>query len=159
MKMRFDELDIGDLRACLVWRFTNSDEDELEIESCVKDQYANLDGLIIGNRVSFSDGSSHWALFQNVSLADQRVNDHFLTLTIHREGKWFPLARYHDVGHQQYGPPALADFMKKRISDVFPIHYDLRNTLNSDSSLLTGVVPAEPSVRLTEDQIISLALM
>lgn len=156
MRMSFPELSASDISKHPIWRFTNNDlVDELEIESVDRRVFRNLDGLIISSNVTFSDGSIHLALFQNVSLTDPEMNDHFLSLTVERNGKWFPLACYHNPAIEKWGPLQLAAFMGKTVEEIFPIHYDLRDVLNSDSPTLVGIVRAEPLVRLTEDEIIS----
>ncbi len=159
MKKTFTELSVNDISKYPIWRFTNSHpEDELEIESVTGRVFHNLKGLIISSKVTFSDGSTHLALFQNVSLAGQKVNDHFLSLSVERNGEWFPLAQYHNPAIEKYGPLHLAAFMGKTVDDVFPIKYDLREVLNSNSPRLVGIVCAEPPIRLTDEEIISLAL-
>lgn len=160
MKKSIRELSVPDIVECPVWRFTNSFENDLEVESLPNGPYPNLGGLVIGSNVIFSDGSTHWALLQNVSLAGQKVNDHFLTININRNGEWYTLARYHDFNVERCGPSALASFMGKDINDVFPIQYDMRDALCSDSLRLVGFVrDVPPKHRLTTKELISLALL
>ncbi len=158
MKKSLEDITVRDISEHAVWKFTNSSHDDLEVESVAKTTFENLDGLIIGTKVTFSDDSVHWALIQNISLTEQLLNDHFVTTTIARGDEWFPLARYHDVTFETYGPVQLASFMGKSVAEIFPISYDLREVLHSDSPRLVGSIADTPAVRLTEDELISLAL-
>jgi hypothetical protein len=160
MKKCFHDLTVADVTNYPIWRFTNANpDDDHEIETVNEHSFRNLSGLIIASEVEFGDSSKHLALHQNVSLGGQKVNDHFLSLTVNRDGDWFPLARYHDVSIEKYGPRHLADFMGKAVSDVFPIKYDLREVLNSDSARLVGFVRETPLSPLTDDELISLSLL
>ncbi|PQO26521.1 hypothetical protein [Blastopirellula marina] len=159
MKKCFHDLTVSDVQADPIWRFTNENpDDDLEVESVKETHFSNLSGLIIASQVEFADSSKHLALLQNVSLAGQKVNDHFLSLTIEMNGDWFPLARYHDAAIENFGPEQLAAFVGKAVKDVFPIRYDLRETLHSDSMRLAGFVRDVPISPLTDDELISLAL-
>lgn len=160
MRKNFNDLCVNDILEHPIWRFTNNNpQDELEIEAIDGSNLTDLGGVTLSSKVTFADGSSQLALFQNVSLAGQKVNDHFLSLTIEKDGEWFPLARYHDVAFDRHGPLQLSSFVGKKVQDVFPIEYDLREILKSHASRLVGVVHAEPPVRLTDEQLISLALL
>ena len=160
MKKSITEITVRDIKKCPVWRFTNdSATNDLEVESIANEAFSNLSGLVIGAKVTFSDGSQHWALLQNVSLAGQKVNDHFLMITIHHDGEWFSLARYHDVNVKKQGPEGLAAFIGMPIANIFPIEYDLRDALKSDSLSLVGVIREEPPSRFSQSELISLALL
>src|SRR5436190_14597935 len=126
MKKSFQDLSLSDVEKYPLWRFTNNDEvDELEIESIRANQVADLTGVIIATQVVFNDNTIHLALLQNVSLLGKQRNDHFLSLTIYANNKWFPLARYHDIALEDWGPAKLAAFLHKEIDDIFPIKFDL----------------------------------
>ena len=160
MKKCFHDLTALDVLAQPIWRFTNDNpNDDFEIEPVDKSSFAELSGLIVASQVEFADSTKHLALHQSVSLAGQKVNDHFLSLTIERGGYWFPLARYHDVSIENYGPTQLAEFIGKSVKEVFPIVYDLREVLGADSSLLVGIVREAPISPLTDAELISLSLL
>ena len=160
MKKCFYDLTRSDVLDYPIWRFTNRNpNDELEIESVDRRSFADLSGLIIAAKVEFADSSQQLALHQGVSLAGPTVNDHFLSLTFERDGVWFPLARYHDVAIENFGPNQLAEFVGKPVKDVFPIKYDLRAVQYSDPQKLTRVVRDVPISRLSKEQIISLSLL
>lgn len=156
----FHDLTVSDVLDYPIWRFTDENpNDDLEIEPVNNQSFSNLSGLILAAEVQFSDTSRHLALHQNVSLAGQKVNDHFLSLTISRGARWFPLARYHDLSIESFGPKHLSQFMDKGIRDVFPIKYDLREVVHSNSERLIGFVHEIPLSPLTNDELISLALL
>jgi hypothetical protein len=160
MKKTFHDLSKSDVKKFPLWRFTNNDQvDELEIESIRANQVDDLSGVIVATQVVFHDESKHWALLQNVSLLGKQRNDHFLSVTIYADKRWFPLARYHDVAIDDWGPAKLAAFMNKDIAGIFPIKFDLREVLQSNSNALVGMVLAEPANPLTQDEIIELVLL
>ncbi len=159
MKISLPELNISDIEFSSCWRFTNSFEDELEIEAIPDCSYDDLSGLIIGTQIKLADGSTVWALLQNISRAGQEVNDHFLTVTINQNGEWFTLARYHDINRQIFGPNSLALFLGRTIQDIFPMTYDLRDILNADTEKLIGTIHEQPANRLSRQELISLSLI
>lgn len=159
MKKSLPTLTVEDIRVIPLWRFTNSANDDLEIEPVLEAKDVDLSGLIFGTQVRFSDGTVVWALLQNVRRAGKAFNDHFLTLTVNHAGEWFPLARYHDINQEKYGPLALARFVGKPLDHIFPISFDLRSLLGEDSKHLVGVVHEEPAEKLTRDKLIDLSLL
>jgi hypothetical protein len=159
MKKSLPSLTVADISKHPLWRFTNNDEDELEVESLTTPPVGDLSGVIAGIQVKLADGTQRWALLQGISRDGQPVNEHFLSITMERGGKWFPLARYHDVAIETYGPIALARFLEKPAECIFPIHYDLRHVLESISDQLVGTVHLEPKQRLTREEIIASALI
>lgn len=73
MKKSFEALTVNDISTHPIWKFTNSSDNDFEIESQSDQQFDNLDGLIIGSPVTFADGSQHLALFQNISLKGRNL--------------------------------------------------------------------------------------
>src|SRR5580698_5631520 len=115
-----ESLTVTDFKAHPVWEFLNDDEigetmarpvEELPVET--------LDDRIVGTQVRLANGLGVWGLFGNFDVKNPRATRHFLALSIERSGKWFHLARYHDVGFAAHGPEALAWFLGLRIDDVF----------------------------------------
>jgi hypothetical protein len=94
----------------------------------------------------------------NVDSENARLNQHFLTISIERDGRWFHLARYHDRDYDSRGPQALAGFLGLKVDEIFPIAFDLRPVARGSPDALTGVVSKEPSERLSRAQIIALAV-
>ena len=82
----------------------------------------------------------------------------FVVLSLFIGGKWFHLARYHDVGARRHGPRALAAALHRPLGKVFPMRYDLRPYVRSGPSWLEGVVDRSPRNRLTRAEIIALSV-
>jgi hypothetical protein len=119
---------------------------------------SGLAGMVVGTRVRLADGRSRWALVGNVDVEDLRRTEHFLTLSLFVGGRWFTLARYHDLGVATRGPRALAAALGRPVDQVFPIAYDLRSCVRGDFPALTGGVNREPRERLSRPALIALAV-
>ena len=148
-----------DLKAHPIWRFVSTDEPD---ETCVLPvsarRVARLTDRIIGTEVTLADASRRWALLSNVDVDNPELTDHFMTLSMFVAGRWFHLARYHDVGVAGNGPRALAAALRRPISKVFPIGYDLRPFVRNPPPWLQGIVRRAPRRKLSRAQIIALAL-
>ena len=119
---------------------------------------ATLQNRLVAARVRLVNGDYVWALIGNVDPDSARITEHFLTLSIEREGRWFRLARYHDFDCAERGPEALSRFLDLPVSAVFPIEYDIRRFVKTWSPALAGAVLAEPRERLTRAELIALAV-
>ena len=86
------------------------------------------------------------------------MTEHFLTLSIERDARWFTLARYHDLDRTENGPHALARFLGLSIEEVFPISYDIRQYVNGEAAALSGYIHEEPRERLSRTEIIRMAV-
>jgi hypothetical protein len=149
----------GDFDAHPIWRFVSGDEpDETWVLPTASRRSARLSGKVIGTEVTLADGSRRWALFSNIDPDDPQLTTHFLSLSLFIGGKWFPLARYHDVDVNKHGPRALAAMLRRPLGKVFPIRYDLRQYVRNGSSWLEGVIDQSPAERLTRSEIIALAV-
>lgn len=105
-----------------------------------------------------ANGNRVWALIGNLDTKNARMNEHFLTLSVVHNGKWFDLARYHDHDYVDHGPDALAHFLGLSIDDVFPISYDVRRYAKGEAEALAGTVQKKPRVRLSRAEIIAMAV-
>lgn len=113
----------------------------------------------MGTEPTLANGASVWGAITNFDTQNARRNLHFSSLSIPGPDGWFHLARYHDVDADENGPAALARLLKVEIRDVFPISYDLSQHVKGDANILKGSILAEPTERLTRDEIISLAVV
>jgi hypothetical protein len=118
----------------------------------------NLIGRVAAVSVRLANGSTAWALIGNVDVDNPRLTEHFLTLSILRDGFWFTMARYHDFDAAEHSPDALAKFCDLGLDDVFPISYDISHISLGDLAALVGTIEKEPRDRLTRAQIIALAV-
>ncbi len=156
---QLEELMEADLAAFPVWEFVNDDEKgETAVRPVKKTPVNKLDGRLVGIKVKLANDTEVWALIANVDASNPRSTQHFITLTLFRDGQCFTLARYHDVGADKWGPQALAAFLGLPIDKVFPISYDISRLSNGDPAALIGKIEKEPRERLTRDQIIALAV-
>jgi hypothetical protein len=156
---RIEELTVADLEAFPVWQYANSDKrGETAVRPVKKTPVKNLTGRFAGVQVRLAKGSNVWALIGNVDASNPRLTQHFLTLSVFRNGRWFTMARYHDFDAKERGPDALAAFLGLRVDEVFPISYDISRCSLGDVAALLGTIEKEPRERLTRAEIIALAV-
>lgn len=113
---------------------------------------------LAGTKLQLADGTTLWGLLGNVAPKNPRSTKHFLTVSIHRDGKWFDLARYHDVDFRRRDGVALAGFLGKQIQDIFPIAYDLTSLVIGLKESLAANVEQVPDERLDGDELINLSM-
>lgn len=156
---KIEALTVEDINAYPVWHYVNDDQiGETAVQPVQHLPVNNLDGKVVGTRVKISNGDILWALIGNMDVYNRELNEHFLTISIARDGKWFAMARYHDPDYDKRGPAALANFLDLRMEQVFPISYDLRQYVKGNPDVLAGEIPKEPKKKLTGDQLIAMAL-
>jgi len=154
-----ESLRVPDLEAAPVWQFVNDDSaGEAAVRPVSRLPAKHLTGRLVGTQVQLANGLRVWALVGNVDGENAKLTEHFITLSIERDGRWFHLARYHDPEYTERGPDALARFLGLDIHDIFPISYDLRPYANGEDEVLAARVLLEPRERLTRAQIIALAV-
>lgn len=103
-----ESLTVADFRTHPVWVYLNDDEiGETMTRPVEKLPVETLDNRIVGTQVRLANGLQVWAIIGNVDVTNPRATQHFLTLSIERGGKWFYLARYHDIRFASEGPEAL----------------------------------------------------
>jgi hypothetical protein len=151
-----EKLTVSDLSNYPVWEYVAAGETAIRP---VGDLPVNsLQARVVGTRVQLANGSQLWAIISGISLRSPRSTRHFLTLSVASHETWFHLARYHDVDYDERGPKQLAEFLGLPVSSVFPIGYDLTGLVSADAALVKGSIPLEPPERLSEDELIQLAL-
>jgi hypothetical protein len=157
---RVEELVVSDLKTFPVWEYTNIDGPlgETAVRPVKETPLKNLDGRLVGSKIRLANGSHVEAIICNVDSHNARATQHFLTLSVFNKGKCFDMARYHDVDSDEHGPQALAAFLGRPVEEVFPISYDLSRFSLGESAALVGTIPKEPPEKLTDAQLISLAL-
>lgn len=154
-----DTLTPAILQKAPVWEFVNDDAlGELAMRPVSKLPVKNLKGRLVGTELFLANGRRVWGLLGNVQVDNQRFNEHFMTVSVERDGQWFMMARYHDYDAAERGPKALADFLGMAADDVFPISYDISGISLGEMGSLIGRVEMEPRERLTRAQVIALAV-
>jgi hypothetical protein len=152
-----ESLTVADFRDHPVWEYLNDDEiGETMVQPVEKLPVESLDNRLVGTQVRLANGLQVWGLFGNFDVTNPRATQHFLTLSIERGGKWFYLARYHDIGFPAEGPEALARFLGLHVDDVFPISVDARRYVRGDPKALTAIVLKEPREKLTRAELWAL---
>lgn len=140
-----------------MWEYLNDDElGEMMMQPVETLPVESLDNRLVGTQVHLANGSQVWALIGNFNVTNPRDTQHFLTLSIVRNGKWFHLARYHDIRSAVEGPEALARFLGLHVDDVFPISVDVRRYVRGDPKALTAIALKEPQEKLTDEELMAL---
>lgn len=151
-------LEVADLKAHSVWQFVNRDRDETLVRPVKRLPVAVLTGKLAATQVQLANGTFVWALIGNVDGSNARLTEHFITLSVFRDGRWFTLSRYHDFDYAEQGPEALANFLGLPVDEVFPIAYDIRACAKGDPAALAGKIYKAPRERLSRAEIIALAV-
>ena len=148
-----------DLKAHPIWRFVEDDEaDETYVWPVGGRRVTRLAGKVVGAEVTLADGSQRWGVFSNVDADNPELTEHFITLSLFVAGRWFHLARYHDIDARKRGPRALAAALRRPVGRVFPIRYDLRPFMRNAPPWLEGTIRRSPRQRLPRAPIIALAV-
>jgi len=154
-----DSLQVADLQAHPVWQYTNREGvDETFVRPVKRLPVDCLDNMVVGTQVILANGKRVWATICNVDSTDAKVNEHFLTLSIERNGRWFTLARYHDFDYTDRGPAALAQFLGLSVDQVFPIAYDIQQYAKGSVTALSRHVQKEPREQLSQDELMAMAV-
>lgn len=152
-------LKVDDLRANPIWQYVNDDKGgETLVKPIKRIPVKNLVGRLVGLQVRLSNGKAVWAMIANVDTENPRLTEHFLTISLERDGRWFTLSRYHDFDYASKGPLALSDFFGLDVDDVFPITYDLSRYSGGNVTALVGQIPKQPSEKLARAKIIAMAV-
>ncbi|MFN7733469.1 MAG: hypothetical protein ACK5OB_16350 [Pirellula sp.] len=152
-----DTLTQHDLEKHRVWRFANNRE-EWTLKPVTRLPCVDLKNKVASTKLMFADGSVHWGLVGNFDVEDRASNEHFLTVSILHEGRWFHLARYFDHDFSERGPEALAAFFSKSMDEIFPISGSLAGLLAASANDLELIVPAKPSKMLRLEELMAMAV-
>lgn len=147
-KRRVD-LSLEDLSGFPVWKYSR-DGEVLTAIPLSRVPVKTLSGKLAATKLGLASGAEVWCLAGNLGV-DERKNQQFATFAFHREGQWFPLARYHDFDYDERGPQQLAAFLGLAVGEVFPFTYDVRALVQGGPPALRGRVAIEPPERLNLD--------
>jgi len=154
-----DSLAVADLQAFPVWQYTGHEGvDETFVRPVKRTPVTSLAGKLIGTQVTLANSERVWALIGNVDPTNPQMTEHFLTLSVERNGRWFTLARYHDFDFVEHGPEALAQFLGLPVDEIFPITYDICQVAEGDEAALRGQIRKAPRERLSRSEIIAMAV-
>jgi hypothetical protein len=151
----------ADLDACPVWQYSLRDSRDPSDPLLVpvnRIPSRNPLGKLFAVELALRGGQRVWGLVGGVNARDARLTQHMATLALHRNSKWFLLARYHDPDYSTRGPAQLADFLGIPVEDVFPIAFDVAHLVEGSPEALRGTVERDPVGRLDEAGLIDLVL-
>jgi len=156
----YERLTLNDVADHPVWEYVNDEAKapETAVRPVEQLPVKHLAGRFVGTRVRLHNGSYQWAMLSNISLGNLRLTKHFLCVGIEKDGRWFELARYHDVDFERRSPTELAKFLGLLVSEVFPIEYDISQFAIGLPAILRGTIPETPEERLSKDELLKLAL-
>ena len=154
----FPSLQVSDLEQNPIWEFIYEDSDEVSVFPVCELPVSTLSGRLVGTRVRLGNGNLVWAMIMYLDANRPHKNQHYITLLIENGNQWFTLSRYWDEDYSRNGPEALAQFLGLSIYEVFPIDYDVRDYVVGDPAALVGTVSMEPKERLSEEEIIRMAI-
>lgn len=159
----FSDITPDDLRQYPVWEFANDVEDVTSDESYLRPvrdlPITDPGNRIMGTIATLANGDQVPAILQNVNLDSPYATEHLISVTVfNRAGEAFPLARYHDIQIDEYGPEQLAAFMKLTVRDVFPISYDISDIAVGDHDCVRREIPVRPRRLLSSSEIIAMAV-
>ena len=153
------DLTVADREAHGVWSFARGQRgDETRLRPVARVPVSDLRGKLVATRVVLANGHRPWALVGNIDVTNVRLTKHFVTASVEHEGRWFHLARYHDIDYAERGPRALAAHLGLQVEEVFPIAYDVSGSLRGGVESTVGRILAEPDERLSRTEIIALAV-
>jgi hypothetical protein len=156
---QLEELTAEDIETWPIWEFTNAHEhiSETIVRPVTGIPVTSMAGRLVATRVRSASGDLFLAQLGNIDLSDPRSTEQFLTISVIRNGQWFTMARYHDIGSDKRGPAALASVLGMRVDDVFPISYDISELCIGNPAVVVGTIHKEPREKLTEAELIRLA--
>ena len=144
-----------------VWEFANDIEDveDVYLRPVDKLPIDSLGNRIVGTTGTLAIGNRIPIILQNIALDNAFKTEHFVTLTAFNDsGDVFPLARYHDLQIDTHGPEQLAAFLGLKVSDVFPISYDISEVATGVHGAVCMKIAASPKRPLSESEIIDLVI-
>src|SRR5262249_22191245 len=114
---------------------------------------------IVGAKLTLANGQIVPGVLGNIDLGDPISTEHFLAVTVFdASGGRFRLARYHDIDYSRRGPIALASFLGLPVSSVFPIRYDVSDIAVGDAECLRRIILEVPASRLSDEELVELAV-
>jgi hypothetical protein len=159
-KTRLDKLTLAQITERRLWKFVPSPKADsvAYVAADAARRPVSLKDRLVATEVRLADGTSVWALLENVDVTLPEFTKHWLVAHFRVDSKWWRLARYHDVDADRRSPQMLADKLGKPLGDVFPIRYDIQDACATASEALAGTIDAEPEVRLKRSEIIRMAV-
>lgn len=160
MKARpIPEIPIDELLQYGVWTFDVDEEsyvpeqDESWVIPVLHIPVTDFSNCIAVTKLKLNNNNYIIGILGNIQLLNFKKNNYIICLSIYNNKSWFYLNRYFDVAYDVFGPKQLAEFLSLSINEVFPITYDISSLAVGDQRVLKGMIPSEPEIRLTKDEI------
>ncbi|WP_156117495.1 hypothetical protein [Collimonas arenae] len=145
--MRLRDVTPDDICKNWLWQYVPSKDGELWVKPIHVKKTDKFSQRLAGCQVTLADGSSMWALIEGINVETPEFSKHNkeLIIAIDNYG-WFRLAQYFDSRELKEirGPEILCDLLGKKIDEVFPVEFDLRDRAKVDSSCLRGKFEVDP---------------
>jgi hypothetical protein len=157
-----EQISYSELLAHPVWEYVaepDEDQDETWATPVSELPVSSLANRLVSSAVKLANGQASRALIGDLDTVSAAHSEHFLTVTIVKpNGERFHLARYHDPDYAESGPDALAAFLCLSRAEVFPIAFNVSDSVLGSADCLTGIIPYEPATRLSRSELIRLAV-
>lgn len=148
-----------DIELCWLWSFVPSKDGRLWLKPVKINKTDKFFDRLAGCKVIFADGTSCTAFIAGIDLEVPQFSKHNRELHLWIEGRgWFQLAQYFDSAELKAscGDEVLCELLGKRLDEVFPIAFDLRNRAKSDSPCLSGRFEHNPPWGITRQEVMEL---
>lgn len=142
-----------------VWefRFRGSDS-EPKVAPLTAVPVTKLAGRLFATRFLLANGRVVPGFVASLDEANGALNRHLATLSFFDKGRWFHLARYHDVDYDDRGPDALAAFLGSPPDEMFPMSFDIAGLIRGDHLEGSWTIERSPDARLTRKEIIEMVV-
>jgi hypothetical protein len=126
----------ADLDEHPVWEFKfRRSESEPRVAPLTAIPTTKLTGRLFATRFLLANGQVVPGFVASLDEANGALNRHLATFSFFDKGRWFHLARYHDVDYDDRGPDALAAFLGAPPDEVFPMTFDITPELRSHTRI------------------------
>jgi hypothetical protein len=150
------KLTLSLVRQTPIWHSTPSKDGDLWVKPELRSQLSSLKNCLIATDTTMADGSCITALIENIHVENLNLTKHYLQAHFRIDGRWWCMARYHDLDYDQKGASGLAMRLGKSIEQVFPLTYDIQEFCTVESEALCGAISANPINRLTRKEIMRM---
>ncbi len=146
-----------------VWEFQVGSEwlpwrDETWLSPVKRLPVESLDNRLVGTILKLANGQAVRGTLGNISLRNARATRQFIDVEISHNGKSYQLQRAAAPMTPYLNAQGLAEALRLRIEQVFPITYDLSDVAVGDPKIIKGSIEAELPENLSPDDRMKLIL-
>ena len=161
VKKAVTRLDVKDFQNHPVWKYLWGESDkkgDTLVEPAQPLPVKRLSSqYVVCTPVRLANGSQFWAMIENITTNNPQSTAHFIVLCVVKDGRRIFLGRYFDPWYDDMSPENFAKSLGMNVDDVFPISYDVQPYVEEQSPSHTGLIPKEPSERLSDDELMALS--